>query len=387
MEKSKQKQMIIVAVGAIAVLVLVNQLIRWGTGNDGNVIRVSGNVEVTEAEVSFKIAGRVVERLVGEGESVEKGQTVARLDDSELSREAALRRAEVQAAEAALAELEAGSRPEEIAQAEAAERRAQSRLEEMETGSRPEEITAAEATLAQAEADAVRWRAEHERALKLHEEGVISSQQLDVVRSNYEMAEAKKKAAGEQKKLVEEGPRKEQVEQARASWQEASQRYQMIKAGPRKETIAQARARLEQVRQALAAAQTRLGYATLLAPLTGVVLSENIEAGEFVSPGTPVVTMGELSQVWLRAYINETDLGRVKVGQMVRLRTDTYPDKEYEGKVTFIASQAEFTPRNVQTPQERVKLVYRVKIDVPNPQGELKPGMPADAEIVLGAGE
>jgi HlyD family secretion protein len=119
-------------------------------------------------------------------------------------------------------------------------------------------------------------------------------------------------------------------------------------------------------------------------PLSGVVLSENIEPGEFVAAGTPVVTVGELANVWLRAYISEPDLGRVKVGQATRVRTDTYPGKFYEGRVSFLSSQAEFTPRNVQTEQERVKLVYRVKIDLPNPQMELKPGMPADAEIQAG---
>ncbi len=140
---------------------------------------------------------------------------------------------------------------------------------------------------------------------------------------------------------------------------------------------------MKQAKEALALAETRLGYATLSAPISGVVLSENVEAGEYVAPGTPVVTVGDLKNVWLRAYINETDLGRVKVGQAVRLTTDTFPDKVYKGHLSFIASEAEFTPKNVQTEKERVKLVYRVKIEIPNPRMELKPGMPADAEIVL----
>ena len=130
-------------------------------------------------------------------------------------------------------------------------------------------------------------------------------------------------------------------------------------------------------------AETRLGYATLASPLSGVVLSKNVEPGEFVAAGTPLVTVGDLENVWLRAYINETDLGRVKVGQRVRVTADTYPGKRYEGRVSFIASQAEFTPKNVQTEKERVKLVYRVKVDIRNPNMELKPGMPADAEILL----
>jgi HlyD family secretion protein len=114
------------------------------------------------------------------------------------------------------------------------------------------------------------------------------------------------------------------------------------------------------------------------------VLSENIEPGEYVSPGTPVVTVGRLDNVWVRAYINEPDLGRVKIGQPVRVMADSYPGKTYQGHISFISSAAEFTPKNVQTAQERVKLVYRIKIDIANPNFELKPGMPADADIRLG---
>ena len=119
--------------------------------------------------------------------------------------------------------------------------------------------------------------------------------------------------------------------------------------------------------------------------MTGVVLSKNIEPGEYVSPGTPVITVGDLSQVWVRAYINETELGKVKVGQKVRVTVDTFPGKYYDGRISFISSQSEFTPKNIQTQKERVKLVYRIKVDIPNPQMELKPGMPADGEIWLGS--
>ena len=157
--------------------------------------------------------------------------------------------------------------------------------------------------------------------------------------------------------------------------------------GPRAEKIAQATARRKQAEAALALAETKLGYARLASPMNGVVLSKNVEAGEFVAPGTPVVTVGDLEHPWLRAYINETDLGRVKHGQRVRVTTDTYPGKVCEGRISFIASEAEFTPKNVQTQKERVKLVYRIKIDVANPELELKPGMPADAEILLGTDE
>jgi HlyD family secretion protein len=349
-------------------------------------IRVSGNIEVTEAEVSFKIPGRVEARLVDEGEMVQAGQTVARLDSADLAQELALSKAEADAAQAALAELLAGSRPEEIAEAEAAAQQAQARLDEMLAGSRSQEIAAARAAVQLAKAETERTRADAERYEGLYKKQIISAQQYDAARTAYETARARQREAEEQLKLVEEGPRQEQIAQARAALAQARERFVLVKKGPRQETIDQARARLEQARQARALAETRLGYATLLSPLSGVVLSKNVEPGEYVAPGTPIVTVGDLQNVWVRAYINETDLGRVKVGQRVQVTTDTYPGKRYQGRVSFIASQAEFTPKNVQTEKERVKLVYRVKIDIRNLNMELKPGMPADGEILIAQG-
>jgi HlyD family secretion protein len=376
------KRRLLVLLPAV-LLVAVLAYLFLGRTNDGRVIRVSGNIEVTDAEVSFKIPGRVEARLVDEGEMVRAGQTVARLDSAELAQEVAARRAEMQAVQAALAELEAGSRPEEIAQAEASARQAKARLDEMLAGSRPEELSAAEAVLRRATAEAERARLDAERYEGLYKKEIVSAQQYDLARTAYETALARQHEAEEQYKLVKEGPRKEQIEQARAAWLQAQERFVLVKKGPRQETIEQALARLQQAKEGLAVAETRLGYATLTSPLAGVVLSKNVEPGEFVAAGTPIVTVGDLENVWLRAYINETDLGRVKVGQQVRVTTDTYPDKRYEGRVSFIAAQAEFTPKSVQTEKERVKLVYRVKVDIRNPNMELKPGMPADAEILV----
>ncbi|WP_243688416.1 efflux RND transporter periplasmic adaptor subunit [Geotalea toluenoxydans] len=174
-------------------------------------------------------------------------------------------------------------------------------------------------------------------------------------------------------------------ETSRAAVREAREGLALVRKGPRREKIDQARGRLKEAQAALAQAETRLGYATLTSPISGLVLSKHAEPGELVAAGTPVVTLGDITDTWLRAYISETDLGRVKVGQAVLVKVDTYPGRSYRGKVTFISPEAEFTPKNVQTEKERVKLVYRIKITVPNPQMELKPGMPADAEILLSA--
>ncbi|MBN2431934.1 MAG: efflux RND transporter periplasmic adaptor subunit [Acidobacteria bacterium] len=349
-------------------------------------LRVSGNIELDDTRLSFKIPGLLAERMVDEGEPVTAGQVVARMDTGDLEREVALRQAEVDVAGAVLAELEAGFRAEEIAQAAAAVERAVSRLEELQNGSRPQEIAAAEATTARAAADLERFRLDYERQQTLHQKEVISDREFELARSAYTQAQARLREAEEQLALVREGPRRETIAQAEAALREAEERHRLLRNGPRPENIAQARARLQQAREAQSLAEIRFDYATLRSPLTGTVLAEHLEPGEYVSPGTAVMTVGNLAQIWLRAYVDETDLGRVRLGQPVEISTDTYPDKTYSGRITFIADEAEFTPKSVQTEKERVKLVYRIKIQIDNPQHELKPGMPADGRIRLNEG-
>jgi len=350
------------------------------------IIRVSGNIEVTDAEVSFKIPGIVRARLVSEGERVEQGQIVALLESADLEQETAARAAELRSALAFLDELEAGYRPEEIAQAQAAADRARAELDKLLAGSRPQEIAAAEAAVTSASAEVVFLELEYRRHRQLLSDHAVSQQDYDRAKADYESARARLREAEEHLKLVREGPRPEDIEQARARLREATEHLALLRKGPRAETIEQSRARVEQSRAALGLAETRRAYATVRSPLSGIVLSDNVEPGEYVAPGTPVITVGELASVWLRAYVNETDLGRVKLGQAARVTTDTYPAKEYPGTLSFIASEAEFTPKNVQTEAERVKLVYRIRIDLPNPDFELKPGMPADADILLAHG-
>jgi len=376
------RKVIPVALVVLVVAGIVAVTVRNRSRNSIVLIKVSGNVEVIDVDASFRIPGLVVSRPVDEGDMVSEGRLVARLDDTELKDDVAARKAAVQEALAALDELLNGSRPQEIREAEATANQLQKRLEELENGSRPEEITEARARLASARADLERWKLDFDRQQKLYERDVISSREFDVTRASYESAQAKVREGEAALALVLAGPRWEQVAQARAALEAALQRLSLAREGPRIEAIRQAKARLEQAQQSAAIAELRLAYSATSSPISGVVLSKNVEPGEYVAPGTPIVTIGDLVHVWLRAYINETDLGRVKLGQKARVTTDSYPGKSYEGRVAFISSQAEFTPKNVQTQTERVKLVYRIKIDIDNPKMELKAGMPADAEIV-----
>jgi HlyD family secretion protein len=367
---------LIVLAGGVSYL-----LFRGGDGGGG--IRFSGNIEATTVEVSFKIPGRIAERAVDEGMTVAAGQFVARLDNTDLTDEVRLREAELSAADAALRELTAGARSQEIARAEAAVRGAEARLADLLAGSRPQEIASAQAAVERARADAEKARKDHERTEALLARQLIPTQENDAARAASEMAAARLKEAEEALALALAGPRVDQVAQARAALASAKEDLSLVKEGARKETIDQARARRRQAGEGLALARTRLSYATLFSPLTGTVLSKNAEPGEYLAAGTPVVTVADLREVWLRGYIPETDLGRIRLGQDVAVTTDSHPGKRYGGRVTFIAQEAEFTPKSVQTQKERVKLVYRIKVTIPNPAGELKPGMPADGMVTV----
>jgi len=378
---------VVVAIGAVAAGASGYWFFAHRADNDRGAIRVSGNIEITDAELSFKIPGRVETRRVDEGHFVESGQPVAELEQADLKQEVAMRRADLEAAVAAWEELINGSRPEEKKAARAAVDAAEATWLDLKAGSRDQEIEAAKAELAEAQAQYEQWKSDYARASQLVEKNATSRQDYDRVRAAYKAAEERVRAATQKLALAQAGFREHRIEQAEATKRKAEAELALVLEGPRAEKIAQAAARRKQAEAALALAETKLGYARLVSPITGVVLSENVEPGEYVAPGTPVVTVGDLEHPWLRAYINETDLGRVKHGQKVYVTTDTYPDKVYEGRVSFIASEAEFTPKNVQTQEERVKLVYRIKIDVANPELELKPGMPADAKILLGTEE
>ena len=296
--------------------------------SDGK-LRLSGNIEAHESLMSFKVQGRIVDLPVEEGQWVEEGAVLARLDDSDYRQQVAVDEATL------------GVR--------------QANLKLALAGTREEEIQAAEQTLREAEADLEQKKLDYQRAQTLFKRDVISAEQRDLADTA--------------------------LKRSQAAYQRAKERRDLARAGTRPEEIAIARRNVDQAEQTVRLSRIKLGYTVLRAPKAGVVLVRNTELGEVVSPGTPVLTLGDLNNVWLRAYLSETDLGRVRWGQDVELRTDTYPNKVYHGRISFISSKAEFTPKSVQTQKERVTLVYRIKIDVDNPNHELKPGMPADATI------
>ena len=378
----------------LAVAVAAVYAFRGAGRTPDNRIVVSGNIELTQVDIAFKTAGRLIERTVDEGDAVKKGQLIARLDREQLvaqraREQAGLELAQSQMAQAATAlEWQRATVTSDLEQRNADVRSNEARLEELRTGSRPEEKQEARAAVEAAQAEFDRAAKDWERAQTLYKNDDISTSQYDQFRSRWANADAALKQARQREALVLAGPRTEQIQAAQGQVERARAAVGVAEANRletkrRAQEITSRRADMERSKAALALIDTQLADTEAVSPVDGVVLVKAADVGEVLAPGTTVVTIGDIDHPWLRGYVNETDLGKVKLGAKVKITTDSYPGKVYDGRVTFIASEAEFTPKQIQTKQERVKLVYRVKIELENPRHELKSNMPADAEIVL----
>lgn len=374
-----------VKIGAAALGVAAAGLAVVWTVRDRNGaaegVTVTGTIEALQVDVSARIAGRIVELTVRESQPVERGQLLVVLAAEEPAAEARRAAAAVRSAEAELRDLLAGARPQEIAEAEARAARAQAQLDDLLAGARREEVEQARAELRTAVATREWTERDFRRARELAAKELIAAQEVDRARQAYEVAAAGETRARERLALVEAGARRDEVQAARSELQAARERVALLRAGPRPETVQAARARVAEARAALALAEARLGEMRIASPITGVVLRKNLERGELASPGQPILTLMDPGDLWLRAYVPEEEAGRLRVGQPARVTVDAYPGRAFEGVVSEIASEAEFTPKNVQTRKERVHLVFRVKIAVRNVDGVLKPGLPADAVL------
>lgn len=359
-----------------------------------NRIVVSGNIDLTEVNIAFKTAGRLVERNVDEGDPVKAGQVVARLDRDQLIAQRERESASLAAADSQLAqaltslEWEKANLAADIEQKKADLASNEARLAELKNGSRPQEKLDSKATVTAAEAELQLAQRDWDRAQTLYKDDDISTAQFDQYRNRWVSATATLNSLQQRESLVLAGPREEvvraqqqQVERARAALKIAQANVLEMKR--REQELATRRADIAASKASLALIDSQLADTIAASPVDGVVLVKAADVGEVLAPGTTVVTVGDIDHPWLRGYINETDLGKVKLGSKAKVTTDSYPGKTYQGRVTFIASEAEFTPKQIQTEQERVKLVYRIKIELENPRHELKLNMPADAEIVL----
>lgn len=388
------RRKIIIAFVLVAALGLAAWRFFFRGGSDPNRMVLHGNIEMTETDLSFKVPGRLVELLVDEGAAVKKGDVIARLDRTELERNRDREVAARTMASSALTQLRTGIDYQsetiagDIELKRADLRQAEARLTELLNGARREEIQQAWAAEQEAKAQRDVAQRDWERAQRLYKNEDISTAQYDQFRMKADATAMTLKRAEESLALVKAGPRHEQIDAARAQVDRAKAALRLSEANKldlqrRREEVPARRADISRSDAQLAVYDTQLRDRTLIAPTDGVILTKSAELGEVLAAGAAVVTLGDLDRPWVRAYVPESDLGRVKLDMPVEVRTDSFKDKKYNGKITFISSQAEFTPKTIQTQEERVKLVYRIKIEVENPQRELKLNMPVDAEIRL----
>ncbi|MEQ8788294.1 MAG: efflux RND transporter periplasmic adaptor subunit [Pirellulaceae bacterium] len=340
---------------------------------------VSGVIEADEIRLGSRVGGRVAEVAEGidDGSKVSAGDLLVRLEPFDL------RQRRDQAA-ATLAERQADLKslqltlPLEAAQAEAVVNRLAARLKELENGPRQQEIKAAEAQVTLAEAQLVRAQRNYERIAKLFaaEKGAATRDAMDRVTEELRVAEATKRVREQEYALLQEGTREEELDQAKASLAEAQSALEAIEQ-TKEEELSRARAAVDAAQASLAATETQLAELDVTAPVDGVVESIELQPGDLVAAGAPVISMIDTHSLWVRAYVPENHLD-IKLNQQLAVRVDSYPGRTFQGRVVFVSRQGEFTPSNAQTPEERSKQVFRIKVQLEPGQGELRPGMAAD---------
>jgi HlyD family secretion protein len=321
-------------VGALVLILLVAGALWWRAQHTQklSVLTLYGNIDLREVDLPFNGSQRIASVLVQEGDTVHRGQVLARLDTSRLV--------------------------PEVAQAEAQVASQNAVVNKMHNGNRPEEIAEAGANLTNAEADAAKARRDYERMEVLIAQHIISRQAFDTTKAASEEADAK-------------------VELNRKA-------YELEVKGPRKEDIDQAVAQLQADKAQLALLRRQLADAQLVAPLDAVVRSRLMEPGEMASPDKPVFSLAIVDPKWVRTYVSETELGWIFPGMSASVAVDSFPNKRFAGWVGFISPVAEFTPKSVETPELRTSLVYEVRVFVKDPADELRLGMPATVYVPLG---
>lgn len=331
MKKKINKKLLLGIVVGLAALFAVYTIFLKGTEEDPNRIFASGMIETTDADMSFMANGILKDRKVNEGDTVHRGELIAELDKREA--EARLR------------------------QSAAAVETARSRLKDLSSGYRSQEIAEAEAQTAQFRSNWNNLKDEAKRSEKLFNGGAISRQRLDRDVTVAEVAGSQLTAA--------------------------QKRLELLRSGFREKSIEASANQLKEAEASMQATEVIVSNHVLKSPMDGVVSKVYAEPGEMIAMGKPVLTLTSLNRPRVKVYIPEYRIGRIMLGQKADITVDSFPDKKFSATVTFISPEAEFTPKTVQTAEERVKLVFAVEVTSETTEGQLKPGMPADVTIDL----
>lgn len=339
--------------------------------------RVSGFIEADEVRLGSRVGGRVREVFVQEGQQVAAGQPLLELEpfdllerENEAARTLAAREAEYQ-------RLVSGLREEEVAQAKAQVDQLKAELDRLEAGPREQEVKAAEARLRSANAELQLAQQVFDRQSELIKRNAVSEDEFDRAKQVWESATAMRAVRENELELLRVGTRPEEIRAARAAVEKAEQAWILARKGYREENIQQARAARDAAQAVLNAIGRQKDELMIRSPQVGMVESLDLQPGDMVQASAPVMSIVDFKNLWVRAYVPQNQIG-LQVGDRLNVTVDSFPNQPFVGEISFIARQAEFTPNNVQTPEERAKQVYRIKVVLIEPSVKVRPGMTAD---------
>ena len=360
-----RKRIVLILVAVLGIAAVAAYSSGWLRRD--TALRSSGTVEARNIRVGSKVGGRIDQVLVREGDNVEPGQVLITFDDRELL-------ASLEQSRAAAEKAQRGYRPEEIAEARAAAAQAKAEYDQRKNGYRQEDIDAAQADLDRAAADEVRNKLDFERYDSLSKKDLVSKQQRDTAEAGWKMSLAQKQNAQQKLDQLHRGYRVEEIAAAEARYHQTQATLEKLEAGNRREDVAAANG-------ALSYDEARFRERQVLAPSAATVEVLDVRPGDLIAPNTPIATLLERDQIYVRIYVPETQIGRVQLGEKAEIRIDSFPNQIFNGTVEQINQQAEFLPRNVQTIEERVHQVFGVKVRIDDPSRRVRAGMAADVRL------
>jgi multidrug resistance efflux pump len=349
---------------------------RWNTPQ--HELKLPGTVETQEVRLSSRVGGRVTKVLVDEGSQIAAGTPVLELEMPELDSQRKQLEAQLAASQAELAKAIAGPREEDKAAAKANVTAAEARVARMQKGYRVEEKLQAREELTAIEADVENARLELERERALREKGAGKEIEYDAAVARYGRLQAQAAAAAAKSKMMEAGYRPEEVAEAVAELASIQANYDLLRAGTRQEDKDAAAANVARLEAQIDELDVKRRERTVIAPEAATVEVIGVRPGDIAAPNQPLVKILRADDLWVKAFISEVDLGHIRLGMPVEVTIDTFPGKRFKGEVMYIASESEFTPRNVQTIDERRHQVFGFKVRVDDPQGVFKSGMAAE---------
>jgi multidrug resistance efflux pump len=368
---------------AVLATVAVGLGFFWPFRSRAQTLTLPGVVEIQEVRLGSKIGGRVEKVEVIEGSVVKAGQPLVAFEVPELKAQRQQQEARVLQAQADLEKAQNGPRPEEIAAARQAATEARAHWELLKLGFRAEEIRQAKSELDSAVADE-RWsNEEFDRVRRLRTQGGSSASEFDQARALRLRSEGMANKARAHYEMLVAGNRPEEVQQAEASYKRAQANLDLLLAGTRSEDIAMAGSRVVEAEGKLRELDANLQEAVVRAPERVVVDVVSVRKGDLIAPNQPILRVLRADDLWVKVYVPETELGKVRLNQPATVTVDAYPGRTFQGTVTYVASESEFTPRNVQSADERRHQVFGLKVHVPDPQGIFKSGMAAEVTLPL----